>query len=274
MAAPRQTYEYYRDLFDGIEAPFAFVDLDAMWSNSDSMLERAGDLAVRPASKSIRCRAVIDRILDRDDRYRGVMTYTLPETLWLEEAGMEDLLLAYPTTDLEAIAQLAVRSAANPEQAPILTVDSVEHLDMIESVLGPTAGTVRLSMELDAAWWAFGDRLKVGAKRSPIHSIEDATALAREIAHRDKLELVALMAYEGQISGVGDRPPGRPLRGRLIKWMQKNSIEELAERRTEVVRALKAEADIQIVNGGGTGSLEFTSAESEVTEVAAGSGRA
>ena len=65
MAAPRQTYEYYRDVFDGIEAPFAFVDLDAMWSNSDSMLERAGEMAVRPASKSIRCRSVIDRILAR-----------------------------------------------------------------------------------------------------------------------------------------------------------------------------------------------------------------
>ena len=272
VAAPSQTYDYYREVFDGIEAPFAFVDLDAMWSNSDSMLERAGEMAVRPASKSIRCRAIIDRILERDERYRGVMTYTLPETLWLEEAGMEDLLLAYPTTDLEALAQLAIRNAANPERAPILTVDCVEHLDLIESVLGPTAGTVRLCLELDAAWWAFGERLKVGAKRSPIHSTEEAVALAREIASREKLELVALMAYEGQISGVGDRPPGRPFRAGLIKWMQRNSIEELAERRTEVVRALKAEAEIEIVNGGGTGSLEFTSAESEVTEVAAGSG--
>ena len=105
MAPPRQAYDYYREVFEGIEAPFAFVDLDAMWSNSDSMLERAGDVAIRPASKSLRCRSIIDRILERDERYQGVMTYTLPETLWLEEAGMEDLLLAYPTTSFLSRAQ-------------------------------------------------------------------------------------------------------------------------------------------------------------------------
>ena len=49
MAPPRQAYDYYREVFEGIEPPFAFVDLDAMWSNSDSMLKRAGDVAIRPA---------------------------------------------------------------------------------------------------------------------------------------------------------------------------------------------------------------------------------
>jgi len=140
---------------------------------------------------------------------------------------------------------------------------------MIESLLGSQAGTVRLSMELDAGWHGLGGRVQAGAKRSPIRSPEQGVALAEEIARREKLELVAIMAYEGQISGVGDEPPNRPVRARMIKWMQKNSIEEIAERRTEFVRRVKQVAPIEIVNGGGTGSLEFTSAESEVTEVAA-----
>ena len=270
--AAYQTYGYYDDVFADVEAPFAFVDLDAMWANADDLLRRAGDLPVRIASKSIRCRPLIHRILDRDPRFRGVMTFTLPETLWLEESGLDDLLLAYPSVDPEALAQLAVRTVATPEAAPILTVDSVEHLDLIESVLGADAGPIRLCMELDAGWWAFGGRLKVGAKRSPVHTKQEAIALAVEIARRDKLELVALMAYESQIAGVGDEAPMKRSRRRAIRWMQRRSAREISRRRTAVVRALRKTADIQIVNGGGTGSLETTSAEPEVTEVTAGSG--
>ena len=80
------------------------------------------------------------------------------------------------------------------------------------------------------------------------------------------------MAYEGQISGVGDRPPGQRLRGAAIRWMQKRSVDELAERRGATVAALREVAEIEIVNGGGTGSLETTAAEDAVTEVTAGSG--
>ena len=269
---PARTHAYYEEIFSEVEGPFAFVDLDAMWANADAMLARTREMPIRMASKSIRARALFERILNRDERFRGVMTFTLPETNWLASQGYEDLLLAYPTTDLEALAEHALHAAARPEGAPILTVDCVEHLDMIESVLGSQAGTVRLSMELDAGWHGLGGRVQAGAKRSPIRSPEQGVALAEQIARRDKLELVAIMAYEGQISGVGDQPPNRPWRGRMIKWMQKNSIEEIAERRTEFVRRVKEVAPIEIVNGGGTGSLEFTSAEAEVTEVAAGSG--
>lgn len=272
MAPQRRNYAWYRKAFEGIEAPFAFVDLDAMWSNSDSMLELASKKPIRIASKSIRSRPLIHRILDRDDRYRGIMTFTLPETLWLAETGLEDLLLAYPTVDREALAQLAVRTAARPETAPILTVDSTEQLDLIESVLGSQAGPVRICIDLDAGWWTLGDRLKVGAKRSPVHDPADAVALAREISRRDKFELVALLAYESQIAGVGDSPPGNPVRGELVRWMQRNSIGELAARRAAVVEAVREVAEVEIVNGGGTGSLDTTSREKAITEVTAGSG--
>ena len=272
MAHPRRDYAFYRRAFEGVEAPFAFVDLDAMSSNAASMLDLAGDKPIRIASKSIRSLPLIHRILEIDERFRGVMTFTLPETIWLAESGVEDLLLAYPTADREALAQLAVRTAARPETAPILTVDSTEQLDLIESVLGSQAGPVRLCLDLDAGWWTLGDRLKVGAKRSPIHTPGEAVALAREISRRDKLELVAVLAYESLVAGVGDRPAGNPLRGGVIRWMQKNSITELAERRASVVEAVREVADIEIVNGGGTGSLDTTSREQAITEVTAGSG--
>ena len=80
------------------------------------------------------------------------------------------------------------------------------------------------------------------------------------------------MAYEGQIAGVGDRPPGQRLRGAAIRFMQRRSAAELAERRAAIVAALREFAELEIVNGGGTGSLELTAAEEAVTEVTAGSG--
>ncbi len=269
---PSQSHERYERIFAEVEAPFAFVDLDAMWANAGEMLGRAGDKPIRVASKSIRCRALLEAILDRDERFAGLMTYTLPETLWLAEQGFENLLLAYPTADAGALGELALRSVASPDGAPVVMVDCTRHLETIESVLGAGAAPVRVCIDVDAGWWALGGRIKVGPKRSPVHTVEQALALAREIDGRPQIELVGLMAYEGQIAGVGDRPPGRRLRGAAIRFMQRRSAAELAERRAAIAAAVGEFTDLEIVNGGGTGSLELTAAEEAVTEVTAGSG--
>jgi D-serine deaminase-like pyridoxal phosphate-dependent protein len=269
---PDRTYDEYEQIFAEVEAPFAFVDLDAMAANEAEMLGRAGGKPIRVASKSLRCRALTERILRSDPGFAGLMTFTLPETLWLAEQGFENLLLAYPTADTGALSELALRSVANPEGAPIVMVDCSEHLDAIESVLGAGAAPVRVCIDVDASWWAMGGRIKVGPKRSPLHTVEQAVALAQEIDSRPQLVLAALMSYEGQIAGVGDQPPGRRLRGRAIRYMQRRSAAELAGRRGAIVAAIREFAALPIVNGGGTGSLELTAAEDLVTEVTAGSG--
>jgi D-serine deaminase-like pyridoxal phosphate-dependent protein len=269
---PQQSHARYERIFAEIEAPFAFVDLDAMWANADQLLDRAGRKPIRVATKSLRCRALIEEILGRDARFAGLMTYTLPETLWLAEHGHEDLLLAYPTADTSALRELALRSAADPERAPLVMIDCVEHLEAIEAVLGADAPPIRVCIDIDASWWALGGRIKVGPKRSPVHTVDQAVALAREIERRPQIELDALMAYEGQIAGVGDQPPGRRLRAAAIRFMQKRSAKELAERRAAIVAGISEFCELPIVNGGGTGSLETTGAEEAVTEVTAGSG--
>jgi D-serine deaminase-like pyridoxal phosphate-dependent protein len=267
-----QTHARYEEIFAEVEAPFAFVDLDAMWANAEEMLGWAGEKPIRVASKSVRCRAVLERVLARDERFRGLLCFTLPEVLFLADQGFENLLLAYPTTDTGALAELAVRSVANPERAPVVMVDSVAHLDLIESVLGGGAAPVRLCIELDAGWWALGGRLKIGPKRSPVHTLAQAVELVREIDRRPQLKLVGIMAYEGQIAGVGDRPPGQRLRGAAIRFMQRRSARELRRRRGEIVAAVREIAQLEFVNGGGTGSLALTAADPAVTELAAGSG--
>lgn len=247
--------------------------MDALWANSAQMLERADGVPIRIASKSLRCAPIVRRILESDARYAGQLTFTLPETLWLAEQGFSDLLLAYPCVDTEALAALAAHTNDHPAAAPAIVVDCKEHLDLIERAHGSGA-PVRVAIDVDCAWWTAGGRVKLGPKRSPIHTPEDATALAREIESRASVRLAGMMFYEGQIAGLGDNAPGAAaqLKNRAIREIQKRSVAELAERRAEVVDAVRKIAPLEFVNGGGTGSLHTTSKEEAVTDIAAGSG--
>jgi D-serine deaminase-like pyridoxal phosphate-dependent protein len=271
----------------GLEAPFAVVDLDALWSNARDLERRAAAKPIRLASKSVRCRALQERILAREG-FAGTLAYTLPEALWLAAHGADDLLVAYPTADASALRELArLASTAGDRTRLTVMVDGLEQIELIERAASPAAGVaggaaggapIRLCIDIDAGWRTLGGRLRVGAKRSPLHSPTQAGDLAGAIAGRDGLRLVGIMAYEAQIAGIGDTPPERPLRGRAIRAMQALSARELARRREAIVRAVEGALAscgapaLEFVNGGGTGSLERTAAEAAVTEVAAGSG--
>jgi len=251
-----------------LDPPFALVDLDALWANAADMERRAAGKPIRLASKSVRCRELQARVLARPG-WAGVLSFTLPEALWLAGRGFEDLVVAYPTTDRGALRELA---GGELRERVSVMVDSAAHLDWIEAAIGPQAPPVRVSIDVDAGWAPLGGRVRVGAKRSPVRTPQDAAALAREVAARPGVELDGLMAYEAQIAGVGDRPPGRPLRGLALRAVQRLSARELAERRAAIVDAVSAVAPLRFVNGGGTGSLHTTAREPAVTEIAAGSG--
>ncbi|EUA93803.1 alanine racemase, N-terminal domain protein [Mycobacterium ulcerans str. Harvey] len=148
-------------------------------------------------------------------------------------------------------------------------VDSVEHLDLIDRA---TDRPVRLCLDLDAGYWRAGGRVKVGPKRSPLHTPEQARELALEIARRPRLRLVALMSYEGHIAGFGDQVAGKFAQNAIVRWMQRESFAELRERRARAVELVSEVAELEIVNAGGTGDLQLVAHESAVTEATAGSG--
>src|SRR5262245_54781508 len=53
----------------------------------------------RVASKSVRCRELLGRVLGRAG-WRGVLAYSLPEAIWLVRAGVtRDAVVAYPPTN-------------------------------------------------------------------------------------------------------------------------------------------------------------------------------
>jgi D-serine deaminase-like pyridoxal phosphate-dependent protein len=254
-----------------LDPPFACVDLEAYETNARDLLRRAGGTPIRLASKSIRCRALLERTLQSDAGFRGVLAFTLPEALWLASHGLRDLLVAYPTVDRTALRALVARE---DDAAITLMVDDVAQLDLIDAVAPPAARTypLRLCIDADAGWRPLRGRVRIGVKRSPLHTPEQVAAFARTIAARPSFQLVGLMAYEAQIAGLGDRPPGRPLLGAALRAIQRASARELAQRRAAIVAAVQAVAPLELVNGGGTGSVELTAAEAAVTEVSAGSG--
>jgi D-serine deaminase-like pyridoxal phosphate-dependent protein len=255
-----------------LEAPFAIVDLDAFRANAADLVRRAAGKPIRVASKSVRCRALLEEALSLDG-FAGIMAFTLPEALWLAEHRIsDDILVAYPTADLTAIARLAADERALATIT--LMVDSTDHLELIgRAVKGAAKAPVRVCIDIDAGYRALGGRIRIGARRSPVHDPAQAAGLATLIGRHPGLRLVGLMAYESQIAGVGDAPPGNPARGRVIRAMQSRSRIQLARRRAAIVQAVRrVRPDLEFVNGGGTGSVEKTAAERAVTEVAAGSG--
>jgi D-serine deaminase-like pyridoxal phosphate-dependent protein len=253
-----------------LETPLAVLDLAVFDANAAALSARSSGKPIRVASKSVRCRALLERVLTRPG-WRGVMAYTLPEAIWLVRAGVtDDVLVAYPTVDRTAIGELA--KDPHLAAAIALMVDHPAHLDLVDQVApGKNRETVRLCLELDAAWHPAGP-LHVGVRRSPIHSAAQAGALARRIVARPGFTLVGMMSYEAQIAGVGDAPPNQALRARAIRLMQRRSLAELMERRGAAVAAVREHTTLEFVNGGGTGSMGVTGADPSVTEIAAGSG--
>jgi D-serine deaminase-like pyridoxal phosphate-dependent protein len=264
-----------------LEAPFACVDLDAFDANAAALVRRAAGMPIRVASKSVRSRALLERVLQADPGFRGLLVLTVPEALWLQDSGFGDIVVGYPSVDRGGLSEVARRArpfvaqrSAGVEAGRLaVMVDAIEHLELIEAAGARPGAPVEVCLDADAGLWLLGGRVRVGPRRSPLHDPAAAGMLAQEIRRRPSLRLVGMMAYEGQIAGVGDRPPGQPLRGAAIRAMQAVSRRELRGRRGALVEAVEAAAGpLEFVNAGGTGSLESSGSEPVVTELTAGSG--
>ncbi len=236
------------------------VDEPALWANADDLVRRAAGVPIRVASKSVRVRSIIDRTLDREG-FAGVMSYSLAESNWLVDHGIDDILLAYPTTSESALNELV---ADDHKRAAItVMVDSVESLDHIEHLLGADHPAIRVCIDVDSS-------LKIGpahlgVRRSPVHTAGDASVLAKVIESRKGFDLVGVMFYDAQIAGLPDSSAA-------VRLVKKRSNADLLERRSAVIAAVSEHAKLEIINAGGTGSLEVTGADPVITELTAGSG--
>ncbi len=253
-------WQAIEDATAGLDPPFAALDVAALDANADDLVRRAAGVPVRLASKSIRCRWVLDRVLGRPG-FAGVMAYSLPEALWLADNGHRDILVAYPSVDRGALRQLARSPGALAEV--IIMVDSRDHLELLRRVLPSDAGQLQLCLDIDSSL-RMGP-FHLGVRRSPLRTADAARALAAEIAGDPAFRLVGLMFYDAQIAGMPDSTAA-------VRAVKRRSAAELLDRRAAIVEAVRTEADIRIVNAAGTGSLHVTGSDPCLTELAAGSG--
>lgn len=263
-----RSYAHYREVFRGCHLPLAFCDLALFDQNVAAIAARAGGLPIRVASKSVRCRALISRILAHDP-YRGIMCFTAAEAAFLAADGFDDLLVAYPTVDATELRD-AFREIASGKRI-VLMVDDVAQVAVLEDLAAAADVRVALCLDIDMSMRLPG--LHFGVRRSPIHDVEGAVRVARAIDEAPHLFLSGVMGYEAQIAGLPDAVPGKGPQMTVIRALKRRSIKELTKRRGEIVRTLRARgADLSLVNGGGTGSLESTAKDPVVTELTAGSG--
>lgn len=256
------------------DSPVAAISLPALRYNIADLTRRADGVPLRIASKSLRVRPIIDALV-RMKTVVGVLAYDLAEAIWLatdhtDRPGIDDVLLGYPSTNRGAIADLC----ANPQALQRVTVliDSIAHLDLIDTVCAPDAREpVRIAIDLDASLRlpALGD---LGVLRSPIHTVQEAVSLARTVVGRRGFRLVGVMSYEAQVAGVGNDVPGKALENNMIRAMQNVSMREVRSRRQKVIKQIRNLTHLEMVNAGGTGSIEETARDHSITDIAVGSG--
>jgi D-serine deaminase-like pyridoxal phosphate-dependent protein len=257
------------------DAPLAVIDLDALRANAAALVAQAGGLPVRLASKSVRCVEITRRVLATPG-WRGVLAYTPAEACHLADAGVDDLLVAYPSADRTALAAVARRVADQRPERVVLMVDSVEGAALVSAAARSAGVRLPVALDVDTSYRPVRG-VTAGALRSPVRTPGQAGELARVLVADPHLDLVALMAYDAQVAGVGDDVPGRPVRSRAVRAMQAASLRELTGRLPRVVAAVRVEVEqaggaLELVNGGGTGSVARMAATGAVTELAAGSG--
>ncbi len=246
-----------------LEAPLAALHLPSLRANLEDLRRRAGGTRIRIASKSVRCRRVLEEALGADLRgdaaVRGVMAYSLAEALWLVDSGCDDVLVGYPTVDRSALGRLG----ADPDalDAVTLMVDDPRQLAIAREA---GARGARVCIDVDASLRV--GPVHLGVRRSPLRGPADVEPLVRHASDQG-FRVVGAMFYEAQVAGVPDDVPGIG----LVKRVSMRRLRGVREAVAAVIADITGEPP-EIINSGGTGSVAESAAAPAVTEVTAGSG--
>jgi len=269
-------YKHLKSLLEKESLPEMIVNLDCLDRNIHNISKNADkyDKNIRIASKSIRVPDIINYIQNKGGkRFKGLMCYSIEEAQFLATLGFDDLLIAYPTfsfNDIEVFFSLTQSG-----KKVILMVDCLDHIKSIEKFWGRFSSEnnykARICIDVDMSWRPAG--LHLGVYRSPIRSLEDFASLFNSIKSSKYLELSGVMGYEAQIAGMGEKNPFSPGLNLMKKYIKYRSVKDVHKKRKAIHEYLESESfQLDIFNGGGSGSLISTSKEPWISEVTVGSG--
>lgn len=274
-SSPPLTYEQWRNVLKGIPLPAVVVDLDAFDRNVDRFARMVLDAGVphtlRIATKSVRVPDLLRRTLDYGAPYQGLMCYSATEAEFLAQDGFDDLLVAYPTLQPSDLA--ALRRVHEQGTKVALMVDSVDAARVVSMAMTGVDRPFELALDVDMSLRLLGGRVHLGVRRSPIRDVSSALNFFRAIADLPNVRCRAVMGYEAQVAGLGDRNPFQRRMNPIFTMIRKASRGRVAKLRGELKEALDKEGiALEIFNGGGSGSVNYSLTEPWLTEITVGSG--
>jgi len=268
-------YDILKELVKNEPLPAMLVNLDCLDENISRISRTVSGFGkkIRIASKSIRVPWLLKYIIKKGGPvFQGIMCFSVPEAEFLRTQGFDDFLVAYPTvdkTDLEIFYSLTQRGVNIS-----LMVDDVVQLEEIEKIWEQKetiSQSGKICIDVDMSWKPAG--MHLGAYRSSIRSLKNFQFVYERIKKSEHLRFSGVMGYEAQVAGMGDKNPFSPLLNPAKRFIKNKSVNDVFSKRKEIHEFLESEnAEPEIFNGGGTGSLNTTGKEPWLTELTAGSG--
>jgi D-serine deaminase-like pyridoxal phosphate-dependent protein len=225
--------------------PCLVLDLDALERNIARMAEYAAahGLALRPHAKTHKSRMIA--ALQAQAGAVGICCATLHEAEQLAGAA-PSILLTSPVATPDKFARIAALVASGVDLAVV-----VDHPDSVFALATALPGDCKLRMLVD---------VDPGGGRTGVARVQDAVAVARDIAAQDRLIYVGIQYYCGSdqhIPALTDRRSA--MAARNVKL-------------AEIIAALTASGLApSVVTGGGTGTHGIDAEAGLLTELQCGS---
>jgi D-serine deaminase-like pyridoxal phosphate-dependent protein len=231
---------------DALDTPQLLVDLDDVDANMVRMFGacRERGVAVRVHFKSLKCTGLAHYIAAAGAN--GFLCAKLSEAETLVDAGLTDVFIANQVVGpikLRRLAELARRAQVR------VCVDDADNVDQLALAARAATSTIGVLVEVD-----------IGMGRCGVAPGGPALALARQIQASPGLRFVGLQGYDGHLQLLPD-PAERKAKCLF-------GLERLIATRRLIEQA---GIPVEVVTGAGTGTWEFVSSFSGITEIQPGS---
>ncbi|ATP40529.1 hypothetical protein CSE16_10980 [Solibacillus sp. R5-41] len=260
--------EKFERVFSEIERPFAWLDLDALEQNIAFVNEACGQKKIRIATKSIRSAPLLSYISKRINHCAGFMTFTASETFFLLEEGLDEFLIGYPVYEKQSIMLLA--DWVKKGKSITFMVDAIEQAKLLNTIAKAEGIVFEICIDVNVS--TDFQVLYFGSKRSPIANFQALNELTDLLQALDSVTVSGVMGYDAQIAGVADQSSQLfGLQTTLIRTLKKQSKKKVTAFRQFAVAHVKSLNNVKFVNAGGSGSMQYTAQQQDVTEITVGS---
>jgi D-serine deaminase-like pyridoxal phosphate-dependent protein len=229
--------------YDELSTPALTIDLDTLERNLDHMASscRKQGVGLRPHTKTHKTPEVSRMQLDHGAL--GLTVAKVGEAEVMAQAGLDDILIAYPILGAEKLRRLVTLAR---RRRIIVSLDSPAAAQELSGAASEQGSTVGVLVEFD-----------VGVRRCGLEPGPPCVELASKIAGMPGLSFRGLMTYFGNVWGSKEE-----------RRAEAQVVAEKVERALAAFR--EAGLEVEMVSGGSTPSAEFAHLIPGLTEIRPG----